>query len=792
MLPIIVIFVLTILAPEHANSSVLTISSDQMVSEEPDEDMLEQIQGTFQLTDQQMRERDWKLDETEGMQLEKGSYRIQFQYSGTGQWSVYQIYSETEMNGEGSPFVLYASGILSQQSEKSGNCEVTLELPQETTNVQIRMIYPADQLENREISIDFGTDLDRWGYFLFLACIWLVLWYLTIVRYREDRKSRAIVWMLALAAFWLCLPFCNDFLLQGGDTGFHLGRIEGIYEALRDGQIPMWINMHQCSTYGYATPIMYPQLFFYLPALFRLAGMSLLGACKIFYCLINIFTVVIAYLSFRRIFCRRGISLAAALFYSFSTYYFIDLYLRAAIGETLAMMFAPFLAAALYEIILGNERMWPLFVVAVTGILESHVLSTYMYGLLAAVTLICGIPAMHRSHPGRRILALCKGILFSLLINMFFIIPFLSYYQENFKAHTGNFQTIVGRFLNQAAYLSQLFNSFVIGEGGSKNLGTTDEMPITVGVLSLVVLILSTGVLIAGRNEWKRSEHSKRYWKLGIYALVGTLLLLYLSSDCCPWNVLSRVPVLRTLVSMQFPWRLLGPATLLLSILEGCLLYFLAAMTEEPSPVFVMQMNGVQCRVGAHLILFAIAGIAIVLNSFFLIQSVITKGTLQNKGEAMIQSTNYIDDLYLYQNASYYQFNSRGNIVTARDEGTKIYGLTKDQTFLTFSYQLPEGCTSTELTIPLNYYPGYRAYVNNQEVPITYDDGHLITVTVSGEVGELAIIFSTPVLWKIAYVISAAGVFLMILLSGMEKLGRTQKCKVKKEHTIASRPDRKA
>lgn len=67
-----------------------------------------------------------------------------------------------------------------------------------------------------------------------------------------------------------------------------------------------------------------------------------------------------------------------SVLYTFATYRLTNLYYRAALGESLAMVFLPLLLWGTYEIFYGQEKKWFLMVLGVTGVLESHVLSFEM------------------------------------------------------------------------------------------------------------------------------------------------------------------------------------------------------------------------------------------------------------------------------------------------------------------------------------------------------------------------------------------------------------------------------
>lgn len=61
-----------------------------------------------------------------------------------------------------------------------------------------------------------------------------------------------------------CYPLLNEYIIVGHDLAFHLNRIEGIKKGLLSGQFPVRIHPTHFGGYGYATPIMYPEMLLYI------------------------------------------------------------------------------------------------------------------------------------------------------------------------------------------------------------------------------------------------------------------------------------------------------------------------------------------------------------------------------------------------------------------------------------------------------------------------------------------------------------------------------------------------
>ena len=96
-----------------------------------------------------------------------------------------------------------------------------------------------------------------------------------------DSELCACLWVLCAAAVLTCAPaLTNGGAANGADWSFHLSRIEGIANGLREGQFPVRVYSMAKDGYGYAPSLFYGELLLYFPAVLRLLGMSVQGACQ--------------------------------------------------------------------------------------------------------------------------------------------------------------------------------------------------------------------------------------------------------------------------------------------------------------------------------------------------------------------------------------------------------------------------------------------------------------------------------------------------------------------------------
>ena len=121
------------------------------------------------------------------------------------------------------------------------------------------------------------------GWFVVFALVDLALVLLVpgSPRALRDADLRGCLWLLGAVTVLTCVPLLmNSGGAQGADWRFHLSRIEGIAQALREGQFPVRVYSQAKDGYGYAPSLFYGELFLYFPAVLRLLGMSVQGAYR--------------------------------------------------------------------------------------------------------------------------------------------------------------------------------------------------------------------------------------------------------------------------------------------------------------------------------------------------------------------------------------------------------------------------------------------------------------------------------------------------------------------------------
>ena len=568
------------------------------------------------------------------------------------------------------------------------------------------------------------------------ALTWLLV--LSWDERREGVKRRRDAMILLCAVLFASAPAFISGIFYEHDLYFHLNRIEGIASALRCGQFPARIHASTLLGFGYAAPEFYPELFFYLPAVLRNLGVSLVTCVQIMEILINLATALICYASVRHMFGSREVSVCASVLYTLSVYRLINLYTRAAFGEALAMIFFPLLIAATVDVLTRDERRWPMMALAMTGIFMSHLLSTLFAIGFCALAALCCLPRFVREP--RRILACVKAAGLTALCSLWFVVPFLQYLQEDISMDAGTYTTL------SIQSPGILLTAFPNGTG----ITTLSSKPLSeaMGTQPGAALLIGCALLLLARYMRSRDEAlcESAQGRLPMALLAMGALAALMSTKLIPWEQLVKLPApfSTPFVMIQFPWRLVGVAAPLMSMAAACG-YLARPRLARAGAVLALAMS-VVC---AGLVLQEQMGRSICLPE---------EGYLDSR---------IVQREYVYRGTERSTF-SPGAVHT---DGTnaQVTSFEKHGTNLTLT--IAGMADASYLELPVNYYVGYHVQVNGEERAVCQGDFNVIRVYSSwtDEPQTLRLWYAEPLLWRVAELASLAGFALLAVLCARKR-----------------------
>ncbi len=483
--------------------------------------------------------------------LPKGSYRAEIEYE----------YSEDGVIRLTDGEALLAEFPLGHDQIRE---EITFSLSRRANDFKVRLISPGPKtpLIFKHIAFDCDRLLFRDHLFLGLFLIALVF----ALPLLSDKgwisfRSLPVVFCILFASYPLFAPD----LVTGHDTVFHMMRIEGIADALLDGQFPAVIYPEAAFDHGYIGAL-YPNLFLYIPAALRLLNVSAAGAYRFTWILINIASFASAFYAVKTILKNRNAGLFAGMLFCLAPFRLIDVYYRSTLGESLAFVFFPLLVAGLYRILIadGEEEgsaengkrvvPWLPLMLGMSGMVESHILSA-LYG--GAVCLLFCLVFFKKLLEKERLLALGRAAVSTLLVNLGFFVPFFYYRSQDLQL-----DDTIRRFNPKelAVSLADTFRILPYLYSDNEYTLLHRTMVPVLGVTGLLGLCLTAAWLV---SEAKK-DLLRRFIAVS-FAL--ELFLIYFSSDLFPWATLEKFPGLyHQLYLLEHPWRVFEIVVTLLAV----------------------------------------------------------------------------------------------------------------------------------------------------------------------------------------------------------------------------------
>lgn len=496
---------------------------------------------------------------TPPIDLDRGSYQVNIHYNADHDDNTISVNSNPVTQE-----LIYSTMALNPELHMA---TMTFNLSHRSEHVTISANFSgAGYFTITNISIHETSSMHKQNLFhALLLCVIINLLYYFKNSGTDTRKV-----MLAISGLLLvsCFPLYTDYLTVGHDMPFHLLRIEAISEGLKAGTFPVKVHPFWAKGNGYAVGIFYGDLFLYFPALLRLLGFSIQTAYKYFVVATNLGTILISYYAFKTMFSSKKIGVLGSLVYTMSLYRLADTYTRAAVGEYTAMMCFPLILCGFYMIFTKSDKQswWKhaaVTALGLTGVIQSHVLSCLM--LIFVILLVC-ILLIKQVFKRYTFLSLSTAALMTLGLNLGFIVPFLDFFGEDVMINSPDWAGgIVGSFQGNGLFPLQIFSFFSKNTGGAWHTinGISNETAYSIGIVLSFGLALSLYLLCIHSSAYAERKH--------FYAtLIGigiSCLLLFMSTCYFPWDALTATneTVGNMICSLQFPWRLLAPATILLT-----------------------------------------------------------------------------------------------------------------------------------------------------------------------------------------------------------------------------------
>ena len=686
------------------------------------------------------------------IELPKGEYDITIQYETDTDGNTFEIYSSEAQNLDADYYTQLNGYLRADEQTKVTHIRANKNLK----DFEVRTFYDGTgSLKLNGITIQQTPTAGFINLLYTLMIFFITMNILYIVRKRwmylfQKEHYKYTASLIGLIFFSGILLYINQ-IYWGHDMIFHLVRIEGLKEALLSGQLPSRIHPAHMRGYGYATGVMYPELFLYIAAFARILGADLMVSYKIFVFAVNILTVISAFYAFQGIFKDRAIAFAGTVIYTLAPFRIMDEYYRAAVGEYSAMIGLPLIALGLYSFIKadreeGEQPHWLALALGYTAVIESHIISVVLVGGFSALVVLVYCRQFFVKQNHKSILKLCGTVLG---LNAGFLIPFIDYFRMDFGKNTAE----ISRF---GAMFGQLFTNQVIGDsvpGSNQQVadGLVGEIPICIGY----ALIISVACFLIFVVENKK----KKWQKLGVSCFTLGVIAVLLSLHNFPWDHFIDNGFLGTIIiNIQFPWRFLTIATIAFTVC-GCI--------------------GI-IYLGNHVGKKQAVALALVIAVFG--YTALTDGYLE-KRELISYSLSELPSFrtgdaneYMLESTDKNLFMQNGEAVVRSSEAISYDGFEKLGSNITLNLNSASD-EEQFVDLPLVMYPGYiaKGTETGQKLYVTYGTNNMIRVMIpAGFSDTIKVSFAGKWYWHVAEFVSLLTVLYLVFGHKLSKLLKKQ------------------
>lgn len=421
---------------------------------------------------------------------------------------------------------------------------VDFTLAKDVKQLQLRINYSGKgELTIQELALRPYTMFYSDSYFfmlLFLACSLLLWWYLQGGRNRFSGRQIVDYSIILGVALLATTPMMQTYLYNGDDLCYHLARLEGLKDGILDGQIPVNIQPDGLKGNGYLNA-MYPYLFLYIGAFLRICRVSLGLSYKVLIFLANLGSAVCAYVAVKSMCRSRRSVILAVVLYTLMPYRFTNIFSRGDLGEILALVFWPLIIAGLYHVLLGEREKWYYLVIGFGGVLQSHILSAAFAAVFCVITALCFCAGIVRE---KRYLEIGKAAGLTLLLNMWYLVPFLYYYFR---------EELSTEVLRWSGYFEQSINP----SNFTQSISLYNKQYFSLGMALLGCVGIGVIRFLCEREKKRTAPEGYQ-----LYLFVMGIALTCMTTGYFPSLALLDNAFFENIATMvQFPWRFLGPAS---------------------------------------------------------------------------------------------------------------------------------------------------------------------------------------------------------------------------------------
>ena len=375
---------------------------------------------------------------------------------------------------------------------------------------------------------------------------------------KHHRFDHYVLLVLAFSIFAWTPLLTPAYFFQAHDAPHSIFYLVEFDQTLRDGYL--WPRWAPDFAFGYGYPLfnILAPLALYAAEILHLMGASFVGAIKTMYALATIGAGLTMYLFVRRLFGRPA-GLLAAVAYMYVPFHLVEIFVRSAYSEFVALALLPLVLYAFTELIAAPNTPRLALAGLVYGLLAlTHVTSLFTFTpFLIAYILYLLMRIWRRKGASGALRAAAYtlgGGLLGLALSAIYLVPMLV---ELRHVKVDQWTAYNYDYGEHFVYFSQLLSP--LWDYGYSGPGLDDGMSFQLGVVTLVLVVFASWRALVGRFPHRGTA---------LFFLAGTADIVWLMSPAAQfaWQALPIASL------VQFPWRLLGLTAVTMSVVAGSLM----------------------------------------------------------------------------------------------------------------------------------------------------------------------------------------------------------------------------
>ncbi|MCB0153202.1 MAG: hypothetical protein KDF65_00300 [Anaerolineae bacterium] len=372
------------------------------------------------------------------------------------------------------------------------------------------------------------------------------------------RSIDRMIWLVIALSIFAWAPLLTPaYFFEAHDAKHSIFFLVEFDQTFRDGY--GWPRWSPDFSFGYGYPLfnLYAPLAFYLAEIIHLLGFGFVTSIKIMYVLATIGAGLSMYGFTSRLFGSRS-GLLAAVVYMYAPFHLVEIFVRSAYAEFVALAVIPLVLWTFTELIAApTPRRAGLAALTYGLLVLTHHSTFFTFSPFLAVYILFLLVARARLN----LKVLLRGTIYAagagllgLALAAIYLVPLVSEMRfikiEQWTSGSYN-------YLQHFVYFSQLFSpAWGYGYAGP---GPIDDFSYQLGIVIITLMSFALLFVLPQRPP---------HYGTALFFLGATIGLVLLMSPLAEpiWQVLPIASL------VQFPWRLLGMTAFTMSIVAGSLL----------------------------------------------------------------------------------------------------------------------------------------------------------------------------------------------------------------------------